>query len=87
MKRLPKLSTQRRRGSGMGTFVDLCTKLGMTDAEIVSAVMPAVTDADRQSAPPADPSRVGIGEMSNDEIEALIARATREPATYPTKEK
>lgn len=64
MKRLPKLSTQRRRGSGMGTFVDLCTKLGMTDAEIVS-----------------------IGEMSNDEIEALIARATWEPATYPTKEK
>jgi hypothetical protein len=43
-------------------LIDLCRLVGRTYGEIAEAVpapvVPAITDADRQDAPPADPCRI-----------------------------
>lgn len=64
MKRSTNFNGMRRyrRSGGVAALVELCRFVGMTDQEIaetaITATMPAITDADRQAAPPADPCRI-----------------------------
>ena len=64
MKRSTNFNGMRRyrRAGGVAALIELCRLVGMTDQQIaetaIKATMPAITDADRQAAPPADPCRI-----------------------------
>lgn len=64
MKRSTNFNGMRRyrRAGGVAALIDLCRMVGMTDREIAEAVLapvvPAITDADRQAAPPEDLCRI-----------------------------
>jgi len=83
---------RRYRRLGTADLVAAMRFGGMTDTQIIDAVAkanaPLITDADRQAAVPADAAQVSIGEMTVEEVESLIARATWEPVpvVYPIHE-